>query len=78
MNQSRLLAQKLNDKIERLVDRYQLLKSENEMLRDELKATKLTLENTQKNIETLENSGGLDSEEMNLLLDKLEDALGND
>ena len=78
MLDSDYLMRKLNEKIEDLLNRYEHLKSENRMLRDELRITKQNLEQSQEIIQTLENSNTIDTNALNKLLETLEDALEND
>ena len=65
----------LNSKVDALLARFEIIKSENEMLRDELSRTKDELASKNLLLKEQENSTGLQEQEAQMLIVKLERAL---
>ena len=77
MMETKNLSVTLNSKIDALLARFEILKSENEMLRDELSRTKELLTQQEVSLSTYKNNQGLQESEAQLLIDKLEEALAS-
>lgn len=75
MNETKNLSVTLNSKIDALLARFEILKSENEMLRDELTRTKEVLVQKESLLDECANNQGLQENEAQLLIEKLEEAL---
>ncbi|MDH5463985.1 MAG: hypothetical protein OEW60_00070 [Thiovulaceae bacterium] len=73
------LAELLNSRIDLLVMRYESLKAENAMLREELSGAKNELHEAMIKLENLEDAqvGGIDEMEVEEIIRKLESAIDN-
>lgn len=72
------LAEILNQKIDRMIDAYEHLKSENKMLRDELLISKQKLQEQESQRLSYENKADIDEEDIEAIINKLERALGKE
>lgn len=75
MIETKNLSVTLNSKIDALLARFEILKSENEMLRDELSRTKESLTHKAEQLLAFENNKGLQESEAQSLIEKIEKAL---
>ena len=71
------LPEQLNQKIDTLVHAYEHLKSENQMLRDELQVSKNRLQEQQTKLLDYDDSINIKESELETIITKLELALGN-
>jgi hypothetical protein len=70
------LSETLNQKIDRLIDAYEYLKSENQMLREELLASKLKLQEQENEKLVQDEKADIKEEDIEAIISKLELALG--
>ena len=70
------LSQTLNEKIDRLIGLYEHLKSENQMLRDELQVCKQRQQEQESRLLEKEDSIDIKEAEIAAIIEKLETALG--
>ena len=76
MDNTMTLSETLNQKIDRLIEAHEHLKSENQMLREELQSFKQRLEEQEELLLTHEGSVDIKESEIEAIINKLETALG--
>ena len=72
------LSQVLTEKIDSLLHAYEHLKSENQMLRDELQVSKVRLQEQETKLLDYDDSVNIKESELEAIITKLEIALGNE
>ena len=70
------LSEKLHQKIDRLIEAHEYLKSENKMLRDELQVSKERLQEREKQLLEHGDDSSIKETELAAIIEKLETALG--
>lgn len=70
------LPQILNEKIDKIIDAYEHLKSENQMLREELLSAKLKIQEQENIALQQDDRVDINEEEIEAIINKLERALG--
>lgn len=72
------LSENLHQKIDRLIQAHEYLKSENKMLRDELQVSKERLQERDRELLEYSNHGSIEETEIAAIIEKLETALGKE
>ncbi len=76
MENYKRLSETLHEKVDRLIEAYEHLKSENQMLRDELQVTKQRQQEQEALLLDQEGSADIKEAEIAAIIEKLEAALG--